>query len=142
MKLRQSLQELEQKLADTKAQKLALEQCVAEAEKRIKKIEAKLAKEQEYSRDIAKVREGYVQRIHRLCRSISGPAHRVMIFDKDSELVYCYGTHLVSPGASHLYLPPEHYEEAQPSQMEHEAYLAIGKKIWVEPTPHLEVWGN
>lgn len=69
--------------------------------------------------------------------------HYVKLYEDPEKIgKSAYGRNLINPWSSHIYLVPENYEKCIPTDMIKEAFLVQDLHLWVEPTPHLEVWGN
>jgi hypothetical protein len=78
-----------------------------------------------------KVRKDYIAFVLKHCHSC-GEGHDVTIGGKQ----------IIPPNASHTLLLPRYYKICQPSGLQIEAFKIIGQDIWIEPTPHIERWGN
>ena len=99
--------------------------------------------QRKYGQPSSTVRDGYINRLKSLC----GPCNRghyVQYIDINSVTLpkWFLNIDVVAPNACHTYLLPENLDQATLTEMEEKAFEMVGKRIWIDPEPHEERWGN
>ena len=132
-----SSQRMEELVAKQKIDLVALD-----AERQIQfQLEDDLRKayEIEFQRDFGEesgcVRDGYVHRLRKLCGSCVGKGHSVCYIEKGEVT-----GDVIDPGSGHVYLLPEHFEQAKLTERERRAFEVIGLEVWIDPEAHPVCW--
>lgn len=86
------------------------------------------------------IKASYKDRVSKLC-GMCGTGHYVKVVEIGCKPTM-WSKNLVEPRASHIYLLPENYKDAFPTDAEAQAFLYSGEYIWIDPETHVERWGN
>lgn len=138
-----SMQQIEDNIQNLKTLISTQKKSILEAEKRIREYDQKCQgltqnKVQAYEQSFKNmygvhpdtVRKNYVA----LIKKCSGPGGK--------------GRHVRIPGVDlsslghHFVLLEKHYRVCKPTPLIEEAFAVKDQTVWIEPTPHCEVWGN